>query len=238
MSDSGNAKATSAVSPRNTRPPTEGTPTLAGDTDALASPLTERVLDDRYDVAGVLGEGAMGEVWLCEDRLLERPVAVKCIRDEAFASTSLRARFERETAIQGQLDHPGVVPVHDRGERADGVPFIAMKHVRGHTLASILDGLRDEDPATMAAFPLERLLSDLARICLTMAFAHSKGVVHRDLKPSNIMLGDFGETYVLDWGIAKLATPPTDDDPRDATSSASTPAAQTSSLDQSTRFTR
>ncbi|HEY2511554.1 MAG TPA: serine/threonine-protein kinase, partial [Polyangiaceae bacterium] len=152
----------------------------------------------RYKRGALLGAGAMGSVHQCEDQALEREVAVKAILPSLAASESIRARFVREARVQGKLEHPGIVPVHDFGFDADGIPFFAMKRVQGRSLRLVL---RSRDPGE-AKTP-RRLLSAFSTVCMTVAFAHSRGVIHRDIKPSNIMLGDFGEVYLLDWGIAK-----------------------------------
>jgi len=108
--------------------------------------------------------------------------------------------------VQAQLEHPGVVPVYDLGVTPDGHPYFSMKRMHGTTLLAALRALRKGHPVALERFPRRKLLSVVERVCETMAYAHSRGVVHRDLKPANIMLGDFGEVSVLDWGIAKLRT--------------------------------
>src|SRR5262245_3206725 len=105
-------------------------------------------------------------------------------------------RFLREARIQARLEHPAIVPVYELGSDPAGQPFFAMKRLAGVTLAEIV---RRPDPP-----PRQRLLRVFADVCAAVAFAHSRGVVHRDLKPANVMLGDFGEVYVLDWGVARV----------------------------------
>lgn len=161
-------------------------------------------IETRYGVKSLLGQGGMGEVYLCDDEWIGREVAMKVAHDDQAAQSHLRARFVREALVQGQLEHPSVVPVYDLGRRPDGAMFFTMKRVRGHTLAAIIDGLRRGDPAISRTYTRRRLLSAMSQVCLTVSFAHSRGVVHRDLKPENVMLGDFGEVYVLDWGVAKV----------------------------------
>ena len=122
--------------------------------------------------------------------------------------------------VQGQLEHPSVVPVYDLGRGPDGEPYFTMKRVRGHTLEKILDSLRAGDEQAKKKYSLRKLLTTVTSICLTLDFVHGRGVVHRDLKPANIMLGDFGEVYLLDWGLAKiLGTPEARDDDAPATTS-------------------
>ncbi|MFT3772009.1 MAG: serine/threonine-protein kinase [Minicystis sp.] len=158
----------------------------------------------RYEVRRQLGIGSMGEVELCRDTRLGREVARKVLLPNHRTDPVLRARFLRECRIQGQLEHPSIVPVYDLGVDEDGGTYFTMKCLRGMTLKQILRGLRDKDADVAGKFTLRRLLTAFSSVCLTIDFAHARGVLHRDLKPSNIMLGAYGEVYVLDWGIAKL----------------------------------
>ncbi|MBI1945212.1 MAG: serine/threonine protein kinase [Deltaproteobacteria bacterium] len=186
-------------------------PTAASDVDEL-----------RYQMSSLLGRGGMGEVRLCHDRRIGRDVAIKLVLSGA-SDAGVRARFLREARVQGQLEHPAIVPVHDLEVFDDGSAYFAMKRVRGRTLADILAALGHGDEETARSFPLRKLLQAFNSVCLAVEFAHEKGVVHRDIKPSNIMLGNFGEVYLLDWGLAKvlagddgdsaipLATPPAAD---------------------------
>ena len=148
---------------------------------------------DRYEIHALIGRGGMGAVYRAHDRLLDREVAVKVSNAPAPAH-ALEARLKQEALVLGRLEHPGIVPVHDAGELSDGRWFYVMKLVRGRTLA--------ERPATPSAEAA--VLGLFERVAETAAFAHAAGIVHRDLKPSNIMLGNFGEVLVLDWGVAKL----------------------------------
>jgi tetratricopeptide (TPR) repeat protein len=154
----------------------------------------------RYRACEFQGRGGMGEVWLCRDEVIGREVGLKrVIRDDPLA----RERFVAEAQITGQLEHPGIVPVHDLGLDEEGKPFYVMKFVRGQTLKCVID---DAHAGGRVPTPVERLrlleiFVDLAR---AVAYAHSRGVIHRDLKPDNVMIGPYGETVVLDWGLAKL----------------------------------
>lgn len=174
----------------------------------LVVPTTDPLLfelHERYELSGQLGSGGMGDVRLCRDRQIGRTVAMKVIREARVASPEARARFIHEARVQGQLEHPAVVPVYDLGINPDERVWFTMKRVRGVSLEAILDTLSEEpDDAFAEQFSRRRLLSAFSRICLAVDFAHRRGVVHRDLKPANLMLGDFGEAYVLDWGVAKL----------------------------------
>ncbi|MBL8606044.1 MAG: protein kinase [Myxococcales bacterium] len=157
----------------------------------------------RYDVTHKLGEGGLGEVLLCRDRCLGRDVAMKRIAGSRPVAGTYSARFLREARVQGRLEHPAVVPVHDLGVDERGAPFFTMRRVRGSTLADALDRMR----ARSGDVTLHQLLAAWVRVALAVHYAHTSGVVHRDLKPENVMLGDFGEVYVLDWGVAKVSGP-------------------------------
>jgi serine/threonine-protein kinase len=163
----------------------------------------------RYELLRVLGKGGMGEVTLGADRRIGRDVAVKTIHPEMDDDAVLE-RFLREARIQGQLEHPSIVPVYDLARTVEGQFYFTMKRVQGKTLRSALSSLRAGDPEARESYPLRRLLAAFDRVCLAVAFAHSRGVVHRDLKPDNVMLGEFGEVYVLDWGLAKVTGAPED----------------------------
>ena len=140
----------------------------------------------------------MGAIFQGRDLELGRDLAVKVIREEHRDHPEMVRRFVEEAQIGGQLQHPGIVPVHELGRLPDGRMFIAMKLVRGRTLSALLVARRGPgDDRT-------RFLSIFERVCQTMAYAHARGVVHRDMKPSNIMVGAFGEVQVMDWGLAKV----------------------------------
>ena len=149
----------------------------------------------RYRPVQSLGRGGMGAVWLVEDPVLHRRVALKVLAVEN-SSADLAARLMREAQILARLEHPGIVPVHDAGTLPDGRTFYCMKYVQGQTLDRHIEGMA-----------LRQRVQLLQRIAEPLAFAHSRGIVHRDLKPSNIMVGDFGEVLIVDWGLAKLTSP-------------------------------
>ena len=149
-------------------------------------------LDERYEITGVAGHGGMGTVYVARDRVLDRDVAVKVL-DLADRRGSRAERLEREAHILARLDHPGIVPVHDAGTLEDGRAFYVMKLVKGRRLDDLL---RDR-------LPLASRLTVFDRVLDAVAFAHAHGVVHRDLKPENLMVGAFGEVYVMDWGVAQ-----------------------------------
>ncbi len=168
-----------------------------------------------YDLAGHslgahIGIGGMGEVYRCGDDALRRDLAVKVLRAELRGDADAEERFLREARLTGSLQHPCIVPVHHLGQLADGRPCYTMKLVRGRTLADLL---REE---AVGPERLPRLLAIVEKVCQAVAFAHSKGIIHRDLKPSNVMVGEFGEVQVMDWGLAKeqrwdAATEPADE---------------------------
>jgi serine/threonine-protein kinase len=164
-----------------------------------------------YRVLRLLGHGGMGEVYVADDADLRRQVAVKRLRPSGAGHADGRRRFLREAEITGGLEHPGVVPVYGLTRDADGRPSYAMRLVKGQTLQEAIRRLHDPGAARADPGPpgllLRQLLNRFVAVCNTMAYAHSKGVIHRDLKPANILLGDYGETLVIDWGVAKRLTP-------------------------------
>lgn len=158
---------------------------------------------ERYVRQDTLGEGGMGEVRQCFDPQIGRRVALKTMRADRARDEQAELRFVREARIQGQLEHPSVPPVYDLGRDADGRPYFTMKRVHGVTLKEALRrlGRRSQPDRT---FTRRRLLAAFSRVCQCVDYAHRRGVLHRDLKPANIMLGDFGEVTVLDWGVARV----------------------------------
>jgi serine/threonine-protein kinase len=168
----------------------------------------------RYEVRALLGEGGMGQVHLCRDALIGREVALKMMLPELEQQPHIRARFLREARVQGQLEHPAIVPVHDIGVSPEGSTYFTMKRVRGLTLASVIEALAKNDAETAQRFSLRKLLAAFVSVCLAVDFAHGRGVLHRDLKPGNIMLGAHGEVSVLDWGLAKPDDEPASVAPR------------------------
>jgi serine/threonine protein kinase len=140
----------------------------------------------------VAGRGGMGTVYVARDHVLDRDVAVKVL-DVADQKGSRAARLQREALILARLDHPGIVPVHDAGQLPDGRTFYVMKLVKGRRL----------DDLVLEHASLSDRLNAFGRVLDAVAFAHAHGVVHRDLKPENVMVGGFGEVYVMDWGVAQ-----------------------------------
>jgi eukaryotic-like serine/threonine-protein kinase len=197
------------LSPDDARADTVAAPITAptasgGNVDLSATALDDHGFAARYEIGALLGQGGMGEVRLCRDGRIGRRVAVKRVLAGGGSSApATRARFVREARIQGQLEHPAVVPVYDLGRTPDGAEFFTMKRVRGRTLQEILD-----DAARGGEFSRRKLLTAFSSVCLAVHYAHTRGVLHRDLKPANLMLGDFGEVYLLDWGLAKVEGEP------------------------------
>jgi formylglycine-generating enzyme required for sulfatase activity len=155
--------------------------------------------DDRYSHVTMLGEGGMGRVDEAFDRVLGRAVARKSLHAESKDDRALMLVAEAQTCAQ--LEHPSIVPVYDLTANADGTPCYTMRVVRGRTLKDVL--LDNEDP-NKEHMPFAQLLGVFRQVCLAVDYAHSKGVVHRDIKPDNVIVGEFGEVYVVDWGIAHV----------------------------------
>jgi serine/threonine-protein kinase len=177
--------------------------TISGTTAIVDREAALLETGERYVRLRTLGEGGMGEVHLCQDRQIGRTVAMKVVRPEHDAEPDRRGRFLREARIQGQLEHPAIVPVYDLARGQDGHQFFTMKRVRGQTLEDVLGLLRKGDAKAEREFTRHMVLSAFTRVCLAVDFAHDRGIIHRDLKPANLMFGRFGEVYVLDWGLAK-----------------------------------
>ncbi|MCE9583014.1 MAG: SUMF1/EgtB/PvdO family nonheme iron enzyme [Planctomycetes bacterium] len=159
--------------------------------------------ENRYQLGREIGRGGLGRVVEAIDTRFGREVAVKLVLSEL--PLELSTRFTREARLTAILEHPNIVPVHDFGSMAaeTGELFLCMKRIRGRDLAHVLSALAKGNAAARAEWSRVRLLGAFQGICLGVAYAHSKGVIHRDLKPSNVMIGDFGEVLIVDWGLAK-----------------------------------
>jgi serine/threonine protein kinase len=151
-----------------------------------------------YELAGEVGRGGMGVVYRARDLALDRDVAVKLLQDRYPADSPVARRFTDEARITAQLQHPCVPAVYRVGALADSRPFLAMKLIKGRTLAALL-GERPDPAADRGRF-----VAIFEHVCQAVAYAHSLRVLHRDLKPSNVMVGKFGEVQVMDWGLAKV----------------------------------
>ncbi len=166
--------------------------------------LIARLVDmtPRFELQGEIARGAMGRILAAWDLHLGRPVAVKILRKTGARDLD-RVRFLEEAQVTGQLQHPSIMPVYELGRLRDQVAFV-MRRVEGRSLKAIISALRKGDLDTRAQFGRMRILTVFHQLCMAVAFAHTRGVVHRDLKPSNVMVGDFGEVVLLDWGLCKI----------------------------------
>ena len=151
-------------------------------------------LPSKYIQLSKIGEGGVGIVWRTRDQTLERSVAIKTIKPKLSGNSFANQRLTQEAVITGQLQHPGIPPVYEQGILEDGDQYFAMKIVEGQHFGAIL---KDNDRG------LPNLIGIFEQIAQTIAFAHANGVIHRDIKPQNVMVGEFGEVQVMDWGMAK-----------------------------------
>jgi tetratricopeptide (TPR) repeat protein/tRNA A-37 threonylcarbamoyl transferase component Bud32 len=150
--------------------------------------------------------GGLGEVFVARDQELNREVALKQIQEQHADNNPSQARFIREAEITGALEHPGIVPVYGLGRYPDGRPFYAMRFIRGESLQAAIKRYHASkgQPGGGQQVAFRELLGQFIDVCNAMAYAHSRGVLHRDIKPENVMLGKYGETLVVDWGLAKI----------------------------------
>jgi len=224
------------VSRRDSSPQVSAAPTSADD------PASERTIGydvpceagpqlqtsdpvGRYRLKSLHAVGGIGEIWLARDADLDRDVAVKRLSTSGVTSEVVRRRFLREARLTARLDHPGIVPIYELCFEANGRPFYAMRFLKGRTLTQAVRAVHRKHPNTGVSSDLLALLNALTTVCQSVAYAHSKGILHRDLKCENVMLGDFGEVIVIDWGLAKeigdapldAAHPPADSDDPDST---------------------
>jgi serine/threonine-protein kinase len=166
-----------------------------------------RVGGTRFRLLNFHARGGLGEVWVARDVELNREVALKRIQEKHADHPQSRTRFLHEAEVTGRLEHRGIVPVYGLGHFENGRPYYAMRFVSGTSLKDAIakfHGAKDKDPAGVdRSLDLRRLLGTFVDVCNTAAYAHSRGVLHRDLKPGNIILDEYGETLVVDWGLAK-----------------------------------
>ncbi len=175
--------------------------------------VVQRLMGDaaaRYETIGLLGTGDTGSVHSCADLVLGRRVAMKRSSPGVARDDAAARRFLAEARVQGRLEHPSIVPVYELGLR-DGQPYFTMKSIEGRSLRELLTLHAGGDEDTVINYSRRRLLTAFVAVCQAVDFAHSRGVIHRDLNPENIMLGGFGEVYVLDWGSARVSGHPEDD---------------------------
>jgi serine/threonine-protein kinase len=152
----------------------------------------------RYRRQEHLGRGGMGNVVASRDREIGRVVALKTLREDVTDNANTVRKFLLEARVTAQLEHPNIVPVYELGQLPDGKPFYTMRVVQKQSLGDVLD---ERDPQR---WPLVRLLGVLVQVARALAYAHSRGVLHGDIKPENILLGDFGEVYLADWGLTRV----------------------------------
>jgi WD40 repeat protein/serine/threonine protein kinase len=159
-----------------------------------------------FQILRPLARGGLGEVFVARDGTLNREVALKLIQTAWAGDGASKGRFLLEAEITGGLEHPGIVPVYALGTNDDGRPFYVMRLIRGETLKERIRKFYKSGPTRRQSRDFRQLLNHFVRVCEVVAYAHSRGVIHRDLKPSNVMLGKYGETLVVDWGLAKPMT--------------------------------
>jgi serine/threonine-protein kinase len=182
---------------------------VAVDPDATRAPSSSEsvVSGPRFRILRPYAKGGLGEVFVARDTELHREVALKEIQNHHADDPQSRARFVLEAEITGGLEHPGIVPVYGLGQYADGRPYYAMRFIKGDSLHDAIQRFHKAEKPGRAdgerVLALRQLLGRFVDVCDAVAYAHSRGVLHRDLKPRNIMLGPYGETLVVDWGLAK-----------------------------------
>ncbi len=179
----------------------------------LSAPTVTPITRDRYTLTTLHAKGGIGQVWRAHDAQLGRDIALKELQPERARDARLRRYFVTEAQVTGQLEHPGIVPVYELTQPAgDGLPFYTMRFVQGRTLTAATHAYHEKRKAGKAGpLDLRELLDAFMKACQTVAYAHARGVIHRDLKGQNIILGDFGEVIVLDWGFAKVLGQPEPD---------------------------
>ncbi|HKI16253.1 MAG TPA: serine/threonine-protein kinase, partial [Isosphaeraceae bacterium] len=180
----------------------------------ISHPAPEAARGERFQPIREHARGGIGQVWLARDSELQREVALKVIQPKYAEREDQRARFLLEAEITGNLEHPGIVPVYSLGRDAEGRPYYAMRFIRGESLSVAIRrfhqksrgeaGTAGKRSPSMWGIEFRQLLGRFLDVCDAMDYAHSRNVIHRDLKPANIMLGRYGETLVVDWGLAKV----------------------------------
>ncbi len=164
----------------------------------------------KYSNFKEMAGGGNGLLLACKDNNLGRTVALKKLRPDLAASVRDRQRLLREARVTAQLQHPATVPVYEIGKDDQGQIYFAMKKIEGEDLFKILSRIARGDESTIGTYSLDRLLGILIQESNALAYAHTHGVIHRDVKPENILVGFFGEVYLMDWGVAKIWGRPND----------------------------
>jgi len=187
-----------------------GLPSLATPVALLSLPgdrpfsLSLSTRAGKHQIGEVLGEGGMGKVHAARDMDLGRVVALKTLREEHRGNPAYIQALVFEARLTGQLEHPNIVPVHELGALPDGSPYYTMKLVGELSLQDVLRQLREGSPLALKHYSRSRLLQYFRGICMAVEYAHARGVIHRDLKPDNVLIGDYGEVQILDWGVARV----------------------------------
>lgn len=182
----------------------DGGPTFGETLDSPDSEASDSPFLQRYVLGKTLGKGGGGRVVRAYDRVLGRCVAMKLLHPNVSRQSEQMTRFIAEAQTTGQLEHPNIVPIYDFGTLESGDVYYTMREVRNSSLRKVMGKLKRGDETALEDYTLLRMISLFRQVCLAIHYAHVRGVVHRDLKPSNIMLGDYGEVLVMDWGLARL----------------------------------
>ena len=165
-------------------------------------------LRERYRQIGKLGEGGMATVWKIQDTQLLRTVALKELRHDKLSSNRQHESFIVEAQITAQLQHPGIVPIHDIQVNVDGSVHFTMREIQGQTLDNVIHAVHTVSQSSWSQTPqgwnLRRLIEIIVDLCQTLSYAHMRGIIHQDIKPANIMIGEYGEVLIVDWGVARV----------------------------------
>ena len=175
--------------------------------DIVARLLERKEGSEKYLVGEKVAQGGMGAIYKVHDQDLQRTSVLKVILPNTMEDVLLFRRFIEEARITGQLEHPNIIPVHELGVLGANKLFFSMKYVKGEALGSILRKTRDVDPNYIKKFSLYTRLTIFRKVCDAVAYAHSKKIIHRDIKPDNIMVGEYGEVLLMDWGLARPPIP-------------------------------
>lgn len=205
--DAGSTATLAAPAGYNPAAVAASTRALSGDDQPFVYEAKEPLVGGRFEVVRPHAKGGMGLVSVARDRELDREIALKEVQPRYTRDAATTARFDLEARVTGKLEHPGIVPVYGRGQRSDGRPYYAMRFVSGQSLQQAVEEFHAADKPGRdpreRSLAMRQLLRRFVDVCNTIGFAHAKGFLHRDIKPANIMLGAFGETLVVDWGLAK-----------------------------------
>lgn len=177
-----------------------------GETDSRGGTLPQvrlTQLQQRYQELQPLNAGGMGVVYTAHDPILDREVAIKSVPPGTLAGSEEVQRFLGEARATGRLQHPCIPPVYELGKADDGRPFFALQLIRGQSMGQLIRQLREGKAELHQQYRFHHRLEVFLKVCEAVAYAHSQGVLHRDIKPDNIMLGECGEVFLVDWGLAR-----------------------------------